>query len=120
MEQTKNQLGERWRVISNKSNRGPAAMTPERKVKHAVRLMLKAARFWAFAPVAGRNVYGIPDIIACSPKGLFLAIECKGASGKLTPLQAVALQEIERHGGRTFVAYPNNLNELELELIALS
>ena len=88
-------------------------MTPEGKVKQAVKEMLKTAGYWFFMPVAGRGTIGIPDIVGCTPKGKFFAIECKGPGGKLTPLQDKVLRDITQHGGYTFVAFPGNLDQLQ-------
>lgn len=90
-------------------------MTPEAKVKQQVRTMLQKGGFWFFAAVAGRSVAGIPDYICCK-RGRFLAIEVKAEGGALTPLQEKTLNDIHMHGGRTFIAWPNNLDDLQLLL----
>jgi Holliday junction resolvase len=49
---------------------------------------------------------GVPDILACSPEGVFTAIEVK-ARGKLsqvTQLQEMSLAVIRQRGGVAFVA----------------
>lgn len=46
---------------------------------------------------------GSPDIIACSPEGRFVAIECKSSKGTLTPAQKQFLEEIKKRGGITLV-----------------
>ena len=94
------------------------AMTPEGRVKDAIKKMLKAAGWYWFMPVSnGLGKHGIPDIIACKPTvitpdmvgqrvGLFVGIECK-APGKLstvTPLQERELEAIEAAGGIAVLA----------------
>ena len=46
---------------------------------------------------------GLPDIIGCY-HGSFVAIEVKMPGGKLTELQADALDQIKKHGGIAIVA----------------
>jgi len=85
---------------------------PEAKFKGVIRQILKDAGFWFFAPVAGRNIYGIPDIIACSPLGYFLAVEVK-VNTDLTPLQEKTLHDIREHGGIAVVVKPDSLEEFK-------
>jgi hypothetical protein len=87
--------------------------TPEGKLKEKVKQLLKDAGFWYFMPVAGRGTIGIPDIVGCTPKGRFFAIECKAPGGKLTPLQDKVLVDITRQHGYTFVVWPSNLYQLQ-------
>lgn len=46
---------------------------------------------------------GSPDIIACSPRGEFVAIECKSSKGKLSKKQADFIERINRLGGKAMV-----------------
>lgn len=46
---------------------------------------------------------GSSDIIACSPNGRFVAIECKTKNGKLTEDQKRFLDEVQKKGGITAV-----------------
>lgn len=94
------------------------AMTPEGRVKDAIKKMLKAAGWYWFMPVSnGLGKHGIPDIIACKPTvitpdmvgqrvGLFVGIECKapGKLGTVTPLQERELEAIEAAGGIALLA----------------
>lgn len=94
------------------------AMTPEGRVKDAIKKMLKAAGWYWFMPVSnGLGKHGIPDIIACKPTvitpdmvgqrvGLFVGIECKapGKLGTVTPLQERELKAIEAAGGISILA----------------
>lgn len=41
---------------------------------------------------------GVPDIIACSPDGRFIAIECKTDNGRLTQAQKDFLERLKRTG----------------------
>lgn len=88
-------------------------MTPESKVKQAVKRILKAHNVWYCMPVGGMlGRAGIPDFLACV-NGKFLAIETKAGRGKLTALQQLNLQQIEETGGRALVINENNLSELK-------
>lgn len=63
------------------------AMTPEGRVKAAVKKWLKARGIWFFCPVSnGMGVHGIPDFICCW-QGRFLAIETK-APGRIKEVSA--------------------------------
>lgn len=80
-------------------------MTPEGRVKEAVKKVLKARDIWFFMPMQnGFGVVGIPDFICCW-RGYFLAIETKapGKRGDTTANQDRRLQEIKDHGGWTIV-----------------
>lgn len=76
-------------------------MTPEGRVKDAVRKFLTARGVWYFQPMQnGMGVVGIPDFICCW-QGRFLGIETK-APGKLkhtTANQDRILEAIRQHGG---------------------
>ena len=94
-------------------------MTPEGKVKLAVRKILDDLRIYHFSPfMAGMGRAGVPDIIACH-KGRFVAIECKAGKGKTTALQDRELNAIADAGGYTFVARETNIKELREALECL-
>lgn len=95
------------------------AMTPEAKVKLAVKKILDELGIYHFSPfMAGMGRAGVPDIIACH-EGRFLGIECKAGKGKTTALQDRELNAIAAAGGYTFVARETNLEELRDELECL-
>jgi Holliday junction resolvase len=74
-------------------------MTPEAKVKAAVKKILDAHKVYHFSPASnGYGRVGIPDIICCI-EGFFLAIECKAGNGKTTALQDRELDAIASAGG---------------------
>jgi VRR-NUC domain len=78
-------------------------MTPEAKVKKAVKAWLIERGVWFFMPVpTGRGVIGIPDFICCW-NGVFIAIETKSESGRLTPAQKGNIEDIRRAGGIALV-----------------
>jgi hypothetical protein len=80
-------------------------MTPEGKVKKAVREYLKAKGVWYYQPIQnGMGQVGIPDFICCY-RGMFIAIETK-APGNLkgvTPNQQRVIDAIKSHGGLAVV-----------------
>jgi hypothetical protein len=81
------------------------AMTPEGRVKAAVKRWLAARGIWYFMPVSnGLGRMGIPDFICCWG-GRFLAIECKapGQRRRTTPLQERTIMEIHQAGGAALV-----------------
>ena len=94
-------------------------MTPEAKVKMAVKILLDYMGIYHFSPyMAGMGRSGIPDIIACY-NGKFLGIEGKAGKGKTTALQERELHAIDAAGGFTFVARETNINELREKLECL-
>ena len=93
-------------------------MTPEGKVKEAVkRLLIKKDCYYFFPMQNGLGRTGIPDIIGCIPTvitpdmvgktiGQFLAVETK-APGRLrnvTPTQVRELKAIAEYGGIAVLA----------------
>lgn len=80
-------------------------MTPEGRVKDAVKKVLKSYGIWYFMPAAnGFGKVGVPDIICCY-EGKFLAIETK-APGKVantTANQERCIEEIRAAKGWALV-----------------
>lgn len=80
-------------------------LTPEGRVKEAVKRLLRERGIWWFCPVSnGMGIVGIPDFV-CVWRGRFLGIETKapGKRNNTTPNQNRVLQEIKDHGGMTIV-----------------
>ena len=57
------------------------------------------------------NKRGVPDILACSPRGEFVGIEVKTGDNKLSKLQDINLKQITSRRGVTFVT--NNLKNFK-------
>jgi hypothetical protein len=77
------------------------AMTPEGRVKAAIKKKLTAKGVWFFCPVSnGMGVHGVPDFVCCW-KGKFLGIEAKapGKLNRLTELQKRQIRSICAAGG---------------------
>jgi len=92
------------------------AITPEAKVKAAVRKLLVDFGIYYFSPSAnGYGRAGIPDIICCFG-GRFIAIECKAGKGVTTALQDRELAAIRTAGGMTMVVNEINIQELKEKL----
>ena len=92
------------------------AITPEAKVKAAVRKLLVDFGIYYFSPSAnGYGRAGIPDIICCFG-GRFIAIECKAGNGVTTALQDRELAAIRTAGGMTMVVNETNIQELKEKL----
>lgn len=53
---------------------------------------------------------GSSDILACSPKGQFVAVECKSEKGKPTDDQITFLKRIDQKGGIALIVH--SLDEL--------
>jgi Holliday junction resolvase len=88
-------------------------MTPEAKVKAAIRKVLDAEGVYYFMPAAnGFGRAGIPDIICCV-RGFFLAIEVKAGKGKTTALQDREIAAINDQGGQAMVVNEININEVK-------
>lgn len=88
-------------------------MTPEGKVKEAVKKFLRLHGIWYFMPVAGPfTVHGVPDFICCW-NGKFMGIETKAPKklNTLTENQKRVISEIERSGGLVYVV--DDVRQLE-------
>ena len=65
---------------------------------------LQSKGYSVFKTIA-TNRRGIADIIACSPLGVFTAIEVKLQYNKPSPLQLHYIEEVKACNGVAFVAY---------------
>lgn len=89
------------------------ADTPEAKVKRKVKEELASIGAYFVLPVTGGfGNSGVPDILCCF-KGRFIGIECKANGGKVTRLQQAHLDDIEKHGGISFVVDEHNIKILK-------
>ena len=78
-------------------------MTPEAKVKKAVRQVLDGFGAYYVMPVTGGyGKQGAPDFLVCL-KGKFIGIETKAGKGRLTALQELNLKQIIEAGGVSLV-----------------
>jgi hypothetical protein len=78
-------------------------MTPEAKVKKAVRQVLDGLGAYYVMPVTGGyGKQGAPDFLVCL-KGKFIGIETKAGKGRLTALQELNLKQIIEAGGVSLV-----------------
>lgn len=85
----------------------------EQKLQKKILDWLIANGYWVVkVTVANKN--GVPDILACSPLGVFVAIEVKFGSNKPSPLQTYNVNEINSRGGIAFVAW--SLDEVVAKL----
>lgn len=57
------------------------------------------------------GLVGSADIIGVTPKGKFLAAECKGSVGKLSDKQTAFGEKVKQHGGIYIVAF--SIDDLE-------
>ena len=88
-------------------------MTPEGKVKAAVKKVLAQNDVYNFSPSAnGYGRVGVPDLICCV-NGYFLAIECKAGKGKTTTLQDREIAAITKAGGVAVVVNETNVSDLD-------
>lgn len=77
-------------------------MTPEGKIKAAVKSVLRAHGAYWHCPV--QNGMGAPSLdFICCFKGKYFAVETKAPCKKPTPRQKITISEIERAGGKVFV-----------------
>ena len=80
-------------------------MTPEGRVKAAVKRRLKELGIWWYCPIQnGMGVVGIPDFVCCH-EGRFLAIETKapGKRANTSANQKARIAEIIAAGGTAVV-----------------
>jgi len=80
-------------------------LTPETRLKKAIKQYLKAIGVFHFHALQGLGAYkGIADIIGIYKKR-FLAIEVKSPNGKLSKYQEIFLSQVRNNGGIAIVAY---------------
>ena len=90
-------------------------MTPEAKVKNAVKKLLTERGAYYFMPATGGyGRSGVPDIVGCY-KGIFFGIECKAGDKQPTALQLRELDRIQMHEG--YIAIINEKNLLQVEVM---
>lgn len=93
------------------------AVTPEAKVKAAVRKVLTELGAYYVMPVTGGfGNSGAPDLLVCL-QGRFVGIECKAGKNKPTPLQERNLHLIREAGGIALVVNEGNVGSLKQLLI---
>lgn len=89
------------------------AMTPEGRVKNAVKAFLKSKGVWYCMPMGtGFGNSGVPDFITCH-NGRFVAIETKapGKRGNTTVMQDKQIFGIHQSGGVAVVV--DDVKQLE-------
>ena len=91
------------------------ATTPEGRVKNRLKSLFKKHDVWFYMPQAGAfGKAGIPDFILIV-EGWFIGVECKADRRKKpTLLQILAMEGIEKAGGKCFVVYDYDTQD-ELE-----
>ncbi|MEM0462024.1 MAG: hypothetical protein QW318_07495 [Candidatus Caldarchaeum sp.] len=79
-------------------------MTPEGRIKRAVKALFKKYEVYHFSPATGGyGTSGIPDFVGCL-EGKFFGVECKADRTKsLTKLQELQGKLIVLAGGQFFV-----------------
>lgn len=88
------------------------AMTPEARVKRAIRNTLDSMGAYYTMPIgSGYGNSGTPDFLCCVA-GRFLAIEAKAGKGKPTALQEAAMTRIREAGGYAIVVNEHNLDDV--------
>lgn len=105
-----------------------AKMTPEGRVKSAIKKKLQevAPDSFHFLPVSnGMGRHGIPDFVCCVPTvitpdmvggavGVFVGIEAKTHTGKISPLQHTCLDDIKDASGSALVVWgSDDVNKID-------
>ena len=90
-------------------------MTPEGKVKAALKKYFKAQGWYYYMPIKKAMGVRTVDFLVCA-NGRFFAIEAKSETGKLTELQKKTLQDVIKAGGKCAVARPNDENDYGFRL----
>ena len=87
-------------------------MTPEGKVKEAIKKILKAHDVYFTMPIGtGFGSAGVPDFVICH-KGVFIGVEAKSGTNKPTALQTEHINRIRKRGGYALVVNEDNYSEL--------
>lgn len=87
-------------------------MTPEGKVKEAIKRYCDAKGYYYFMPVqTGRGRKAV-DFFICA-RGMFMAVEAKASRDeKPTALQVHILQQVKAAGGAAYLAYLDEAENL--------
>jgi len=59
---------------------------------------------------------GIPDLLCCY-NGQFIGIECKLEYNNTSPTQDYQLNAISKSGGKAYVIYPHNVDDILNEIL---
>ena len=76
----------------------------EQKVQTKILKWLEKERFYAIKTII-TNKKGVPDILACSPKGKFVAIEVKYGKNVASRLQEHNMKQIRDRNGFAMVCW---------------
>lgn len=76
----------------------------EQKVQAKIIKWLEAEGFYVIKTIVS-NKKGVPDVIACSPCGRFVAVEVKFGKNKASKLQDYNIELINKRGGLALVAW---------------
>lgn len=76
----------------------------EQDIQAKIIKWLQARGFWVVKTIV-TNRKGVPDLIACSPDGKFVAIEVKAGRNKTSKLQDYHVEQILNRKGIALVAY---------------
>lgn len=85
----------------------------EQKTQKKILDWLTANNFYTVKTIVS-NKKGVPDILACSPFGQFVAVEVKHGRNKASKLQEYNITQIKERGGFAVVVW--SLEELKIEL----
>lgn len=85
----------------------------ESKTQKKILDWLTAQGFYTVKTIVS-NKKGVPDILACSPGGRFVAIEVKYGANKASKLQEYNIQQIKDRNGFAIVCW--NLENLVFNL----
>lgn len=94
-------------------------MKPETKFQNKVLSDLKKLDNLWVLKTQEKTRKGVPDLLICA-NSRFVAIELKSKNKAPDPLQQFELNCIEASGGASFVAYPENWQEIYKKLALLS
>lgn len=96
------------------------AKKPETLFKERIRPRLKALPNSWWEKIQQVTIRGTPDILGCV-SGVFVALELKmDEKAPIEPLQIHKLKRIEKAGGIALVVYPENWDEVYMQLQLLA
>lgn len=70
----------------------------EQKLQAKILKWLDANGYYTVKTIVSNKI-GVPDILACSPEGLFVAIEVKFGNNKASQLQEYNLRRVTKNKG---------------------
>ena len=92
---------------------------PERKFRNKIRPLLDILPNSWWESIQQKSIKGTPDLLGCI-NGIFVGMELKASTGKVSALQQYKIDKIKAAGGVGIVVSPENFKEIYMGLEKLA